>query len=125
MADTSSVTPHTTSSTNASSSRIVTDRYEPRIVTLDPWLEVVFAAATGQQTVKQFIDQLRSQYPNGAPPELDKQTKDFIVKLHEQGIIQLMDKPKPLPYYLNGPKSELDMDKATSLMQADGFILVR
>lgn len=40
----------------------------PRMITMDPWPQLVFSAADGQHTVGQFVEQLAAQY-EGSPPE--------------------------------------------------------
>jgi len=101
---------------------VVTDRHRPRVVTLDPWLEVIFAAADGQRTVDQFVTELEAGYADGAPDGLAAQTARFVQSLENDGLIKMIDESMKLPYYLSNPKSELDMDRATELMKKDGFI---
>jgi hypothetical protein len=85
-------------------------------------LEVVFAAADGQRTAAEFIEQLKAQYPGGAPAGLAEQTYGFLVKMEAEGIIRLTNEKTKLPYYLSMPFSELDKERATEEMKKDGFI---
>jgi hypothetical protein len=101
---------------------LVTDNRSPRVITLDPWLEVIFAAADGQRTTQQFITHLEAQYPNGAPAALAAQTYQFLAKMEAEGLIRFTDQPTRLPYYLSMPSSEQDKERALEEMRKDGFI---
>ena len=101
---------------------LVTDNRSPRVITLDPWLEVIFAAADGQRTAQEFITQLGAQYPNGAPPSLPAQTYQLMAKMEAEGLIRFTDQQTQLPYYLSTPGSQQDKQKALAEMKKDGFI---
>jgi hypothetical protein len=101
---------------------LVTDNRSPRVITLDPWLEVIFAAADGQRTAQQFVTDLAAQYPGGAPSALDAQTYQLLAKMEAEGLIRFSDQPIKLPYYLSMPSSQQDKDRALSEMKKDGYI---
>ena len=101
---------------------LVTDNRSPRVITLDPWLEVIFAAADGQRTAQQFIAQLEAQYPKGAPAALAPQTYQLLAKMEAEGLIRFTDQKTELPYYLSMPSSEQDKQRALTEMKKDGFI---
>ena len=101
---------------------LVTDNRSPRVITLDPWLEVIFAAADGQRTAQQFITQLETQYPSGTPASLGAQTYQLLAKMEAEGLIRFTDKQTQLPYYLSTPSSQQDKQRALEEMRKDGFI---
>ena len=101
---------------------MVIDPKSPRVITLDPWLEVIYAAADGQRTTQQFIEQLKSEYTNGAPASLEKQTLQLMEKLLAEGLIRLTDQPTQLPYYLSQPVAKQDKERALAEMKKDGYI---
>ena len=98
------------------------DQDNPRVVTMDPWFEVIYAAADGQRTVSEFIAQISSEYPDGAPAGLSQQISGFVDKMVTEGLIRLSPVPANLPYYLASPVSEQDPEKAKELMIRDGLI---
>lgn len=83
---------------------VVTDPYAPRLITLDPWPQIVFLAADGQLTVTEYIYQLATQYSGEIPLLLDKTVLDEIDTLLHYKIIALADsKKRPLPEF-DGPQ---------------------
>ena len=101
---------------------VVTDPHRPRVLTMDPWGEVVFAAASGQRTVSQFIVELKEQWGEDAPPDLPDQVARQLGGLVEEGVVKLLDHPQDLPPYLASPKSGQDLETMRRQMIADGFI---
>ncbi len=101
---------------------VVIDPKSPRVITLDPWLEVIFAAADGQRTAQQFIDKLKAQYAGGAPVGLEEQTLQLMEKLLAEGVIRIADQPTQLPYYLSMPVAQQDKEKALLEMKKDGYV---
>jgi hypothetical protein len=101
---------------------MVIDPDAPRVITMEPWLQIVFLAADGKQRISSFVKSLSAQYKDGAPEGLEKQVHEIVRDLLKEGIIRLIDEPEELPYYLSMPSSQLDMDKAKKLMEEDGFI---
>ena len=79
---------------------VVTDPHGPRLITLDPWPQIVFLAADGQLTVTEYIHQLATQYSGEIPLLLDKTVLDEIDTLLNYKIIALADsKMRPLPEF--------------------------
>jgi hypothetical protein len=100
----------------------VVDRNSPRVITMDPWPQLVFLAADGEQTVQQFVDRLGASYAGGTPAGLSAQVEGIIAQLVQEGVLETTDRPSPLPYYLAISVSEQDPARAKSQMIADGFI---
>jgi len=98
------------------------DNKSPRVITLDPWLEVIYAAADGQRTASEFIAQLKESYPDGAPAGLEQQTYRLLAKMEYAGLIRLSEQKVRLPYYLSMPNSEQDRERALAEMKRDGLI---
>jgi hypothetical protein len=67
----------------------VTDPHAPRILTLDPWPQLVFIAADGQRTVKEYVHHAASKYSGNVPGNLDKTILHEIETLLNYGIIAL------------------------------------
>lgn len=83
---------------------VVTDPHGPRLITLDPWPQIVFLSADGQLTVTEYIYQLATQYSGEIPLLLDKTVLDEIDTLLHYKIIALADsKMRPLPEF-DGPQ---------------------
>ncbi len=89
---------------------------------LDPWLGRVVALADGQHTIQELMDFLASQYPNGAPENLADTVESVVKRLQETHVIHLSDEPVELPYYLAIPANEQDSERASALIEKDGFI---
>lgn len=49
---------------------VVTDKNQPRVITLDPWPQLVFLGATGEVTISEFVYHMSDMYSNNVPPEL-------------------------------------------------------
>lgn len=101
---------------------VVIDPQSPRVVTLDPWLEVIFAAADGQHTTHEFIEKIKTQYSDGPPAKLEEQTVQLIDKLQAEGLIRFTDQKTQLPYYLSMPIAQQDKERALAEMKKDGYI---
>lgn len=83
---------------------VVTDPHGPRLITLDPWPQIVFLEADGQLTITEYIHQLATQYSGEIPLLLDKTALDEIDTLLHYKIIALADsKKRPLPEF-DGPQ---------------------
>jgi Coenzyme PQQ synthesis protein D (PqqD) len=101
---------------------VVTDPNSPRVITMDPWHQIVFLAADGQVTVSKLISELSNGYKDGPPPDLQNTVQSVVEELVSEGIINLSKSPTDLPYYLSLPVSQQDLEKARQLMIDDGFI---
>lgn len=101
---------------------VIIDPNRPRVVTLDPWPETVFAAANGQRTVAEFVAELRSQWGADAPVNLDAQVAEQLTRLVDEGLVKLIDERQELPNYLASPQSSQDPKEMEKQMLVDGFI---
>ena len=72
----------------------VIDPHQPRLLTLDPWPQIVFLEADGQRTVSEFVHYLAGKYSSAIPGDLDKAVIGEIVKLADYKIIQLSEERK-------------------------------
>jgi hypothetical protein len=101
---------------------LVMDNRSPRVITLDPSLELIFSAADGQRTAQQFIHELEAAFPGGARPSVARQTYQLLAKMEGEGLIRFTDQQTQLPYYLSMPSSQQDKQRALTEMRKDGFI---
>lgn len=102
------------------------DNKAPRMITMDEWPQQVYLDAVGQKNTGEYILWMANQYRRGEVPEtLDKDMIELIENLVSDGMIEWRDEKTILPYYLDGPKSEQDIDKAYELMVEDGYIKER
>ena len=100
---------------------VAIDPNAPRMVTMDPWPELVFQMADGQRTVNQLRAHLAAQYDKGAPAGLDEQVHSIVRDLEREHLIRLHKDPAVLPFYLAKPVAEQDPDEARKAMDQDGF----
>ncbi len=86
----------------------IVDSKAPRVVTMDPWPQRIYLAATGQTTVGQFIDGIVRRYPAGnAPGGLEEDIMGELMNMVEQErVIALTDEPVNLPEAILEPMSE-------------------
>jgi hypothetical protein len=100
------------------------DNKSPRVITMDEWPQQIYLDANGQKTISEYILWLANQFDQGQVPEdLDQEIILMIENLIKDGeIIKLIEEKTTLPYYLNAPKSEQDINKAYELMIKDGYI---
>ncbi|MCI0638175.1 MAG: hypothetical protein L0Y72_25025 [Gemmataceae bacterium] len=101
---------------------VVADPKQPRMVTLDPWLELVFQMADGEHTIDQMIVHLGKGYEGGSPAGLDQQVLDIVNHLVAEGFVELVANSTTLPFYLTEPVSKQDAAEAKAAMLRDGFI---
>jgi hypothetical protein len=73
-----------------------------RVLTVDPWPQLVFLEADGQRTVTEFIKYMAAQYENGAPEGLEETIIDQIQALLAEKVLELSDTPRKLD-----PKHEM------------------
>ena len=87
----------------------VFDLNSPRVITMDPWVQIIYLEADGQKTVHEVVHQMASSYsPNEAiPHELDKQIIHVIESLLKDKLIELLDGKKELPEHLKKPRSQV------------------
>jgi hypothetical protein len=82
---------------------VAVDPSAPRVITMDPWPELVFQMADGQHTIDQLRGHLASQYEKGAPAGLDEQVNSIVRDLERERLIRLHPQPATLPFYLAEP----------------------
>lgn len=87
----------------------VFDPNSPRVITMDPWVQIIYLEADGQKTVHEIVYQMASSYsPNEAiPRELDKQIIYVIESLLNDKLVELLDSRKELPEHLKKPRSQV------------------
>lgn len=106
-------------------SLVVHDSYSPkapRMVTMEPWHEMVFMAADGVHTVGQFVEHMGAQYDGGIPDGLREQIHEIVTVLVGEHIIRVHADPQPLPPYFAEEYFEADAEKRKKQMQDDGLI---
>lgn len=69
---------------------VVMDPKSQRLITMDPWPQLVFLDADGQKTIKDFILITAKKYKK-IPDELDEVILFQINQLIKEGIIELSD----------------------------------
>lgn len=102
----------------------VTDNNAPRMITMDPWPQMIFLDSDGQKTIEEYIFELTGKYgrKQPIPEDLDNEVINLIEKLVNDKLIGLSDTKYELPYYIDLPKNKQNSDKARKLMLEDGFI---
>lgn len=87
----------------------VFDLNSPRVITMDPWVQVVYLEADGQKTIHELVYQLASSYRRNEtiPHELDKQIIYVVESLLRDKLIELSDGKKELPEHLKKPRSQV------------------
>lgn len=68
----------------------VVDPKSPRLFTLDEWPQLVFIAANGQMTAKDYVYYIAGKYNGDIPPELDKTIIYQLNQLNSFGIIKFV-----------------------------------
>ncbi|MEM9078711.1 MAG: hypothetical protein AAGC43_16845 [Bacteroidota bacterium] len=90
------------------------DNKSSRVITLGEWPQQIYLDANGQKTVKEYVIWMANQFePGKVPQDLDESmilTIEDLIK--EGGILKLTHQKIDLPYYLEGPKSKQDAEKA-------------
>ena len=78
----------------------VTDPLGPRVLTMDPWPQIVFLNSDGQKTVTEFVYSMAGAYSGQVPVNLDQTIVQELVKLAGYGIIGFRDqKERPEPAF--------------------------
>ncbi len=90
---------------------VVFDHYSPRILTLDPWPQLIFIGATGQKTIWEYVFFMAGEYESNIPDSLDDTIINEIRTLLDYGIIELcISKKRPKPEY-ELPKCERNSNR--------------
>lgn len=78
----------------------MTDPHHPRILTLDPWPQLLFLSADGEMTVTDFVIHTANGYTGNIPEQLDETIIAELNKLVEYRIVQFAEKKgRPEPKY--------------------------
>lgn len=76
----------------------VTDPHGPRMLTFDPWLQLIFLEAGGDKTVSEFVYDMAGKYSGPVPANLVQTVIEELDKLLGYRVVQLTDSPqKPSP----------------------------
>ncbi|RBL90076.1 hypothetical protein DF182_26760 [Chitinophaga flava] len=67
----------------------IIDSHSPRMITLDPWPQMVFLGATGRLMVSEYINFVASKYKQKIPADLDVTILLMIDKLVAEKLISL------------------------------------
>ncbi|UPK68495.1 hypothetical protein [Chitinophaga filiformis] len=87
------------------------DPNAPRIVTFDPWPQLIFLEADGKRTVTEFVAYLASSYEKEVPLELDDTVLTTIDNVLKTGLIQLSTIPIQLDPKILKPSDNNIIDK--------------
>ena len=79
------------------------DSKSPRVITFDPWPQLIFLGATGLKTVHQFTIEMAKGYKGEVPPLLEKTIIEEIEKLITENVIAISDDKVFLPKELLYP----------------------
>lgn len=74
----------------------IIDSYSPRIITLDPWPQLIFLGAKGKLTVTEYIEYMASLYTSKVPEKLDDMIIYEIDQLLKERLIALSDTEQEL-----------------------------
>jgi hypothetical protein len=94
----------------------------PRVITMEPWHEIVFSAADGEHTVADLVATLGREYAGGPPAGLREQVCSLIADLAGEGIVRLHESPVKLPPYYAEEYFAEPAAVRKAQMQADGLI---
>jgi len=94
----------------------------PRMVTMEPWHEVVFMRADGEHTIAEFVAHMGSQYESGTPAGLEAQIHGIINELVNEGLLRLHDERKALPPYFADEYTKIPAEMRKAQMEADGLL---
>lgn len=108
--------------TRANNKIALADVYNPSNTSeLEEWLGIVISLADGQHTVQEFIEYMQTRYDD-APENLQETIASVFERLIDGKMVMFSDTKVQLPYYLESPIEELDLEKAKSLMEKDGYV---
>jgi hypothetical protein len=81
---------------------VIVDPHNPRLITLDPWPQLVFLNATGKMTIMQYVEYMATQYKS-APEQLDETIIYQVDQLLKERLIALSAMPQELDPRHNDP----------------------
>ena len=97
------------------------DIYAPNNTTdLEEWLGIVISLADGQHTQQEFYDYIKSRY-QFPPQKLEDTLESVFDRLIDSKMIKISDNKIELPYYLASPIEDIDIEKAKTMIEKDGY----
>ena len=86
----------------------VFDINAPRVITMDPWPQLIYLGANGQITVSEFIHEMALSYDRRTPipKELDVTVLTILTDLVDDKLIELTAEKRILSPDLEQPKSK-------------------
>lgn len=67
----------------------INDNHAPRVITLDPWPQMIFLDATDKLTISEYTDYVASKYKKQIPADLDTVILSTIERLLKERVICL------------------------------------
>jgi len=67
----------------------VFDDNAPRVITFDPWPQVIFLEATGHRTITQFVIDMANGYNKEVPKSLEETIITEIERMVQNNLISL------------------------------------
>lgn len=67
----------------------IIDSHAPRMITLDPWPQLVFLGASGKLTISEYVHLMARKYDKLIPPNLDTTVLSMIDLLLKDQVICL------------------------------------
>lgn len=84
------------------------DDSSPKMITLEPMMQLVYLEADGQLTVQKFLDWLSQEYEADELPEnFEEEMIGLLMFMAENGLIQFADEQVELDDEIKLPQSEL------------------
>ena len=86
----------------------VFDLNSPRVITMDPWPQLIFLEADGQKTIEEFVHQTASTYGRGEkiPEKLDSTILEVIASLLENKLIELQNDKTEMAENVKKPRTQ-------------------
>jgi hypothetical protein len=84
----------------------IIDPNAPRVITLDPWPQLVFLDAKGKLTVTEYVYYMASRYSFKIPENLDKEILFNLDTLFQEKLIAFSDTPVTLDASIENPKNQ-------------------
>lgn len=66
---------------------VVKDPHAPRMITMDPWPQLIFLDALGNLTVAGYVDYMAHRYKRNTPEKLDATIIDELEKLVQMKLV--------------------------------------
>lgn len=86
----------------------IIDDSSPKMITLEPMMQLVYLEADGQLTVQEFLDWLSEEYESDELPEnFEEEMIGLLMFMAENELIQFADEQIELDDEIKLPQSEL------------------